>query len=344
MHILFVTHQAIALHQGGVRTQMLQTKSALESCGVTVTLFEMWKEVDLNQFDLVHVFSANMATYHFARSLRLKNIPFVVSPVFYTRRSDRIVRSVIKVDSILNQIIRGFWTDYGLISEMCGWANAVLPNTSAEARLITNAMHVPSENVIIVPNGVEDRFAKSPPDLFERQYGVKNFLLYVGQVGPQRKNAYRLLEAFERIDHDAVIIGAFDNSPSGRRCLERAKRNPRLLVIDELSHDAMLLASAYRACDVFVLPSQYETPGIAALEAAIAGAKIVITPFGGTQDYFGSDAVYVDPTSVHDIANGIRKALQNPKESDLQTRILNEYNWKKVALKTKQVYEQVLGK
>ncbi len=201
MHILFATHQAVALHQGGIRTQMLQTKAALEAQGVTVTLFEMWKEFDPAEYDLVHIFSANMATYHFARALRLRNIPFVVSPVFYTRRSDRVVRSVIRIDTVLNRLIRGFWTDYGLISEMCGWANAVLPNTQAEAHLMQYAMNVPSDNIFIVTNGVEERFAKAPSDLFVRQYGVKDFILYVGQVGPHRKNVYQLLKALEQVNH-----------------------------------------------------------------------------------------------------------------------------------------------
>jgi glycosyltransferase involved in cell wall biosynthesis len=343
MHVLFATHQAIGLHQGGVRTQMLQTKAALEAHGVTVTLYEMWKDFDPAQYDLVHIFSANMATYHFARALRLRNMPFVVSPVFFTRRSDSVVRSVIRIDTFLNRLIRGFWTDYGLISEMCGWANAVLPNTQAEAHLMQYAMNIPLKNLFIVVNGVEERFAKASPDLFMHQYDIKDFILYVGQIGPHRKNVHQLLKALEQVNHPAVIIGSFDDSPSGRSCLELAKNNPRLLVIDELSHDSMLLASAYSACDVFVLPSQYETPGISALEAALAGAKIVITPFGGTQDYFGNNAIYVDPTSVEDIVKGIQTALGKGKDTELRERIRNEFIWSKVGEKTKQVYEYVLG-
>jgi glycosyltransferase involved in cell wall biosynthesis len=342
MHVLFATHQAIGLHQGGVRTQMLQTKAALEEHGVTVTLYEMWKDFDPSHYDLVHIFSANMATYHFARALRLRNMPFVVSPVFFTRRSDRVVRSVIRIDTFLNQLIRGFWTDYGLISEMCGWANAVLPNTQAEAHLMQYAMNIPSKNLFITINGVEERFAKASSDLFVHQYDMKDFILYVGQIGPYRKNVRQLLRALEQVDHAAVIIGSFDDSPSGRSCLELAKHNPRLLVIDELSHDSMLLASAYSACDVFVLPSQYETPGISALEAALAGAKIVITPFGGTRDYFGNNAIYVDPTSVEDIVKGIQTALGKGKETELRERIRKEFTWNKVGEKTKQVYEHVL--
>jgi glycosyltransferase involved in cell wall biosynthesis len=343
MHVLFATHQAVGLHQGGVRTQMLQTKEALEELGVTVTLYEMWKEFNPAQYDLFHIFSANMATYHFARALRLRNMPFVVSPVFYTRRSDNVVRSVIRIDTFLNQLLRGFWTDYGLISEMCGWANAVLPNTQAEAHLMQHAMNIPSKNLFIIANGVEERFAKASPDLFTHQYGVKNFILYVGKIGPHRKNVYQLLKALEHVNHPAVIIGSFDESPTGRSCLALAKHNPRLLIVNELSHDSMLLASAYSACDVFVLPSQYETPGIAGLEAALAGAKIVITPFGGTQDYFGKHAIYVDPTSVEDIAKGIQVALGKVKDVELREHIKMEFLWKKVGEKTKQVYEHVLG-
>jgi glycosyltransferase involved in cell wall biosynthesis len=343
MNVLFATHQNVALHEGGVHTQILQTKSALEEQGITVTMFEMWKKFDPKEYDLVHIFSANMATYHFARLLHTRNIPFVVSPVFYTRRSDRTVRTVIRMDTFFNRLVRGFWTDYGLISEMCRWANAVLPNTQAEAHLMQYGMKVASERLFIVVNGVEDRFAKAAPDLFIKQYGIGNFILYVGQIGPHRKNVHHMLSALKNVDHPAVLIGSYDDSPQSRKCMELAKRNQRLLVIDELSHDSMLLASAYSACDVFLLPSLYETPGISALEAGLAGAKIVITPYGGTKDYFGGDAIYVNPSSVSDITNGIRKALAKKKDTALGKRIKKEFTWGKVGEKTRQVYEHVLG-
>jgi glycosyltransferase involved in cell wall biosynthesis len=343
MHVLFASHQAVGLHQGGVRTRMLQTKAALEEHGVAVTLYEIWKDFDPGEYDLVHIFSANMATYHFARALRLQKMPFVVTPIFFTRRSDSLVRSVTRFDRFFNRFIRGFWTDYGLVSEMCGWANAVLPNTQAEAHLLQFGMNIPLENLFITANGVEERFAKASPDLFVRQFGVKDFILYVGQIGSHRKNVHCLLEALEQVNHPAVIIGACDDSPSGRKCIEMADRNPRLLRIDELAHDSMLLASAYKACDVFVLPSQYETPGIAAMEAALAGAKIVLPPFGGTRDYFGDDAIYVHPDSAENIAKGIQEALAKRKDTVLCDRFRKEFSWKDNGGKTKQVYEHVLG-
>ena len=343
MHVLLAASQATALTRGGVRTQVLQTKEALENLGVHVTLFETWRDFHADDYDLVHLFSANMATYHFARAVKAQGLPLVVSPVFFTRRSVRLVQNVIKVDRFLGRKVRGIWTDYGLIAEMCSWAGAVVPNTTEEGKLFVEAFGIPQKKVIVVPNGVEERFAHAAPGLFEREYGIKDFILSVGHIGPERKNILRLIEALERIDHPAVIIGRIENTPSGRACIERASRNPRLLIIDAIPHDSMLLASAYAACDVFVLPSQFETPGIAALEAGLAGAKIVITPVGGTKDYFGTDAVYVEPTSTDSIVEGIKTALMNKKEIGLRTRIKKEFLWSSVGEKTKRVYENILG-
>ena len=342
MHVLFATSQATALTRGGVRTQVLQTKEALENIGVHVTLFDTWRTLEWNEFDLVHIFSANMATYHFARAVKAQGIPLVISPVFYTRRTAKVVRSVIAADRWIGRKIRGIWTDYGLIAEMCSWAEAVTPNTSEEGKLFVDAFGIPENKVNVVPNGVEERFMHASPGLFEREYGLKNFILSVGNIGPDRKNILRLIEALESVKQPAVIIGRLEDTPSGRACLERASRNPRLLMIDAIPHESMLLASAYAACDVFVLPSQFETPGIAALEAGLAGAKIVITPVGGTRDYFGNDAIYVDPASPENIAQGIQRALEHKKDNELRTRIQKEYLWEKVGEKTKQVYKNIL--
>ncbi len=344
MRVLFASNQAAAVMRGGVLTQALQTKQALEKLGVEIVLYDAWHEFQPDDFDLVHIFTANMATYHLARAFKSHSMPIVISPVFFTRRSPGVARSVVSADKFTSRFMRGFWTDYGIIEEMCHWAEALLPNTTDEAKLFEEAFRIPAQKITVVPNGVEERFAHAKPDLFEKEYGIKNFILNVGHIGPGRKNVMRLIEALEQIDHDAAIIGRIEDTPEGRACLERARHNRRLLVVDTLPHDSMLLASAYSACDVFVLPSQFETPGISALEAALAGAKIVITPFGGTKDYFKDNAVYIDPTSADDIAEGIKSALAKGKDTELRDRIKNEFIWDKVGEKTKQVYERVLAR
>jgi glycosyltransferase involved in cell wall biosynthesis len=111
-----------------------------------------------------------------------------------------------------------------------------------------------------------------------------------------------------------------------------------------VDHDSDLLASAYAACDTFVLPSLFETPGIAALEAGLSGAKVVITPHGGPREYFGSMADYVNPYDVQDIRRGILKALDRPRNDVLATHIAARFLWKHVAIRTAEVYTAALGR
>ena len=331
------------LLKGGPRTQILQTKRCLEECGVNVSLFESWKDLRSETIDLIHLFGANVGTYHLAREIHKIGIPFVVTPIFYSRHSAPFVRAVIGVNQALRSAARGLWTDYKFVRDICFWSKSVLPNTFRECRLVEKGLGVPNEKIMMVPNGVEERFYRADPALFNRTYGLENFILNVGHIGPERKNVLKLIQALKRINNPSVIIGRIEDNAYGRSCILEAKKNPRLLILDSLPYDSELLASAYAASDVFALPSQFETPGIAALEAALAGAKIVITKYGGTEEYFGSLAEYVEPTSVELIHHGILAALNREKNSALREHMRQEFLWERVAEKTLHVYERVLS-
>jgi len=144
------------------------------------------------------------------------------------------------------------------------------------------------------------------------------------------------------VNHPAVIIGRIIKGEYGDACVREAAKHKHILLIDGLDNSSDMLASAYAACDVFVLPSLFETPGIAALEAGLAGAKVVVTKFGGTTEYFGPMAEYVDPRSVESIRNGVLKALNVSKNPELREHIRKEFLWQRVAERTASAYRQVL--
>jgi len=343
MKVCLATYQAVMMLRGGPRTQIVESKAELEKLGVRATLFNSWKEFRRNDFDLVHFFGANIGTYHLAREVHKLGVPMIVSPIYFTRHSVEYVHRIVRTGNVLKRLSRGIWTDYGMMAEMCSWAAIVAANTVDEARLFTEGMGVPEEKVRIVPNGVEPRFEKGKPSLFRKTYGTDKFILNVGHIGPERKNVFRLLQALESINHPAFIIGRVEHTREGDRCIELARQNPRVTILDSIDHDSDLLASAYAACDVFVLPSLFETPGIAALEAGLAGAKVVITPHGGTKEYFGDLADYVDPYSVKSIRNGIQVALIKQKDRQLRSRISKEYLWSDVAKHLFLVYQSLVS-
>ncbi len=337
-------YQAVSILHGGPRTQIDETVRHLEGLGVNTALFDPWKPFRPAPDDIVHMFAANIGTYHLAREIRALGVPLVVSPITYSRHSPRFIRNVLRTTRVIQKKARGVWTDYGLCAEICSWAARVMPNTQAEADLLVRGYGVPEGKVRVVPNGVHERFLDADPKTFEKAYGLKGFILNVGHTGHTRKNVLRLIKALGPLGHPAVIIGRIIKSPYGDACVREAARYKHILLIDGLENNSAMLASAYAACDVFVLPSLFETPGIAALEAGLAGAKVVITPHGGTREYFGDLARYVDPLSEDSIRQGIQEVLSMTKDERLRRHIAGHYLWRHVAEKTAAVYREIMSR
>lgn len=343
MNVCFVSYQSVMLLKGGPNTQIIQTKKGLEKLGVNVSFFESWKEIDRSKIDLIHLFGANIGTYHIAREIHKLGIPMVVSPIFYSLHSTKYLSLALSIDALSKKLFHGFWSDYGLLAEICSWAKMVLPNTRNEGHLLQYGLKIDGSKIEVIPNGVEPHFANGKPDLFRQKYGLENFILNVGHIGPGRKNVLRLIRAVRGLNVPTVIIGRIEDNIYGKMCLEEARIDSNIHIIDALPNESDLLSSAYAASDVFVLPSLFETPGIAALEAALAGSKIVITKYGGTDEYFGDHAVYVNPHSVANIRLGIEKGLSKVKSDDLKNIVEKEFLWDRVAEKTVQTYKKMIS-
>ncbi|HOQ30439.1 MAG TPA: glycosyltransferase family 4 protein, partial [Armatimonadota bacterium] len=220
-------------------------------------------------------------------------------------------------------------------------AAMLFPNTAAEASQVSAVFGQSPERMWIVPNGVEERFADGDPELFRRTFGIREpFVLNIARI-ERRKNQLRLIRALKGTGIHLVIIGR----EAERDCVEACRREggDNVTFLPPIPHDDPLLASAYAACRVFALPSLLETPGIAALEAGIAGARVVTTPIGGGREYFGDHALYVNPYSVSDIRAKVLQAWNSAGDGEaLQQHILRHFTWRRVAEKTLEVYERVL--
>lgn len=345
MKICFAASEGVPLAKGGPYTKIFETKKYLERHGNEVELFNMWETGSrLKEFDVIHIVGSNFSTFGFARNLHYRNIPFIAEPIFYSNRSSNFIKFLSSTDKTVRKVLRGLWFDHGILRDICNYAALISPNTTAEMNLISNAFTIPKEKFQIIPNGVSERFLKADPSLFIEKYGLKDFILNVGHIGPHRKNILPLIKALKKIDHPAVIIGSSLNKDENVKVKDEIGEAKNITLIEELPNDSELLASAYAACNTFVLPSLFETPGIAALEAALAGAKVVITPYGGTKDYFQDLVDYVEPSSVDSIKTGIEKVMNRNKDGRLKERIKENYLWEKVGERTSEVYRDFVEK
>jgi glycosyltransferase involved in cell wall biosynthesis len=199
-----------------------------------------------------------------------------------------------------------------------------------------------SDKVHVVPNGVAAHFGQAKPDRFRSEYGYREFVLFVGRIEP-RKNPLGLIRAARSLGLHTIVIGeppaAFDAYAA--ECRREGGREVTWL--GGIDHHDSLLASAYAAANVFALPSWFETPGLAALEAALAGCPVVITPYGSAREYFSDLAIYARPHRGGEIADALRNSWRQGRNSRLSEFVASRYPWPVVAQRTAEIYDQVTG-
>ncbi len=104
------------------------------------------------------------------------------------------------------------------------------------------------------------------------------------------------------------------------------------------------------ACDVFALPSLYEGSSLAVLEAMAAGAPVVSSAIGGTDELIedGSSGLLVPPGDAAALAAALRRVLGDPElRKDLATRarerVGRDLTRERMAARVAGVYRELMG-
>lgn len=136
------------------------------------------------------------------------------------------------------------------------------------------------------------------------------FLLTVGAL-ERRKNYLRTLEAFASTglsDHGYSYVFCGPRGNAADEIASAAGRTPGAVQLGYVN-DAEL-GWLYRHAAGFVLPSLLEGFGMPALEAARHGLLSVVGNGGAQREAVGEGAIFVDETSVADIALGLRRLVE----------------------------------
>jgi glycosyltransferase involved in cell wall biosynthesis len=326
---------------GGLATQTKKTFEACRELGLPVEIYNTWEMMDVRKVAAFHIFVANYEMQHFSQVLKEKEIPQILSPVFYTRHQKWKVNGIRAVTKFISHFDSGTKSYFDYIDNMLKNADMIMPNTSDELDLIRKLFKVPSSKFQVVPNGVDKKFANATPELFKKKYGDSDIILSVTMLGKERKNGLNMIKALGKIDYPSYIIGSFHTECNyGKLCQAELDKYPQVHYIGMFDHEDEMLASAYASAKVSVLPSWLETPGLASLEAALAGAEVVTTPIAGTKDYFKDFAFYVDPYDVNSISEGVEKALNSDGtgQKKMKEFIFENFLWEKVARKYQDIY------
>ena len=163
-----------------------------------------------------------------------------------------------------------------------------------------------------------------------------------------RKGARVLAEAWTKLGWaDAELHWVGRPGPETEHLF---REKPDTLILHDYM-DACSLASLYRTCDVFVLPSFEEGFVRVMLEAAASGLPIIVTPNTGAEDFFSPDAPEGWLIPVNDV-DALCDAFVHAKGDRQRTFELGQraasrarlFSWEAYGEKVVQNYSQILAR
>jgi D-inositol-3-phosphate glycosyltransferase len=247
-------------------------------------------------------------------------------------------------------------------------ADRIVAATPAELAQLQWLYQADTHKIEVIPPGVDTgRFYPIPNDEAKGFIGVPPddmMLLFVGRIEPL-KGLDVLIEAIGRYCRErrqekprlflAIIGGEADSSPETtsaemsrlQMLREQYGVNDVVTFLGKRSQDT--LPYYYSAAEAVVMPSQYESFGMVALEAMACGTPVVASQVGGlaflVQD---GETGYTVPAGDPEALCHRLKALINDKElrrkmGEQAFNFAQEYDWEKITSRIVRLYQERLS-
>lgn len=332
MKVLFYHLVPFSFAHGGVQTQIVQTRQALEHLGVEVEFLRWWDPSQTG--DILHFVGRLRANkLQLAQGQGMK----VVLAELLTEQGSRS-RLQLKLQKMarlavertrLRPMSLHTWDSYPL-------ADACVALTGWEAFLMKELYGAPPGKTHVVPNGVEDFFLNSQP-------AKRGPWLVCTATIREVKRVLELAEAAVRARTPLWIIGKpySEADAYARRFSALAKTHPDIVRYEGPIQDRTKLAQVYREARGFVLLSAMESLSLSALEAAACECPLLLSRLPWATTVFRESACYcpiglsaartaVFLRQFYDAAPGLK-----PPPRPL--------TWLEVGQQLKRLYETLLG-
>jgi glycosyltransferase involved in cell wall biosynthesis len=173
-------------------------------------------------------------------------------------------------------------------------------------------------------------------------------VLQVGQTGFYKNipGCLRVVQRLRRNFLDVTFVRAGRRMDSVQRELvSTLGLEHAVLELGPVS--AETLADVYVACDVLLFPSLYEGFGWPPLEAMASGLPVVCSRAGSLGELVGEAALTAEPEDVIGLADHVGAILSDTGLAERLQRSgldrASEFDWKKTAVRVREIYQQVAG-
>lgn len=249
-------------------------------------------------------------------------------------------------------------------NQIVKWADRIVAATQAEYAQLLWLYRADRRKIVIVPPGVDtDRFYPRSQEAAKSKLGIKmvrNLLLFVGRIEPL-KAVDTILEAIDLVGREYphlleklsfAVIGGDPDNPTDRE-LSRLKALSDELnlsdVVDFLgAKDHRLLPWYYAAATAVIMPSDYESFGMVALEAMASGTPVIASDVGGLayliKDHETGFLIPVrDPVALADaITSLLADTARYTGMSRNAAKLARQYAWSTIASDLLNLFDEVL--
>lgn len=362
MKVLLVCSASFKTGQTGDATQGRETVKALRKKGHEVDVIlvdyfplrfhseddrlldeEAMKRI-VEGADVIHLLPVNPILCKFFRHLPKK--PTLGSSIFWGgwERAYLAWKNGPDLRSKIHDGLRSLKPMFGYGMDYRG-IDVFLPNSQAEGECVlkyfktdVGASYEAIPNGFVAPNREKLEGLKHPPNV-----PVEDYIVVPG-IFARRKNQLSLIKALKNSPYPVVFVGGRAGGGHSEyldRCQVAANNHMHFLGFVPSTSDEYWAILKYARCAC--LASDCETPGIAMIEAAYAGARPVITKHGGTCEYYGFDAEYLDPCSETSIRKAIDRAWNRGRLTVSVSMAYARYSWEYCAEVTLQAYRTAMG-
>lgn len=240
-------------------------------------------------------------------------------------------------------------------------ADSLIAANPEEQRDLIWREHSARGKICTVPPGVNlQRFTPGDMRAAREACGLpqdERLLLFVGRIDPIKGldiliESLGLLTDADEAAPRLVLVGGDleDGVPVGplaeiaELAAERGVRD-RITLLGSVPHEE--LVELYRAVDLVVVPSRYESFGLVAVEAMASGTPVVASRAGGLPFSIrdGVSGLLVEPENPRALADAINEVLTNPDlERTLRANARSEaerFSWPAVADALTEIYARL---
>lgn len=236
-------------------------------------------------------------------------------------------------------------------------ADKIITISEVSKKDLIKKLKIPTQKIEVVYPAIDSYFRPVPAKEARKilaGYKIKDPYLLSVSAFSFHKNMSRVFEAFKKYLEKSrdkslklvVVCKLIKKEEKGwQEEINKLGLGGKVILTNFVADEAM--PAIYSGSEALVFPSLYEGFGLPILESFACETPVITSRVSSIPEVAGKAALYVDPYSVDEIAQGIKKIITDQK---LRTKLTREgfkqvkkFSWDKSAQQVLDIYHQVLA-